>query len=166
MPLDIVWLITAVIAFTIVYCEIWVLYSTMSAVRKRSSDGPFKFELHEPKMGILLPCVNEEAVIGSAIEECLSQTFENKETVGTAHNCTDSLVYSVDDDVLKEKTIGHKLNYTFLCFLEQMKNMVFLSMLWSRRQKLDLMKACEKGWAESKSHALFHFSYRVHLGHR
>jgi cellulose synthase/poly-beta-1,6-N-acetylglucosamine synthase-like glycosyltransferase len=89
MFLDLSWITIPVTIFTMIFFSMWVFLSAVHVIKKDSPVKPFKFNPHEPKVSIILPCRNEEVVIASAIDECLKQTYGNKEIIVVAHNCTD-----------------------------------------------------------------------------
>lgn len=76
-------------AFTFLYFLMWCILSIVHVSRKDKTYEPVKFNPHEPRVSILIPCKNEEKVVADAIRQCLNQSYENLEVIVIAHNCHD-----------------------------------------------------------------------------
>lgn len=77
-------------AFTSIYYFMWLFLSIVHVAKKDETLIVPKFNPHPPLVSVLLPCRNEEAVIGTVIQQTLDQTHKNLEVIVVAHNCTDN----------------------------------------------------------------------------
>ena len=76
--------------YTSIYYFMWLFLSFVHVSKKDEPLIEPKFNPHPPMVSVLLPCRNEEAVIGTVIQQCLDQTHKNLEIIVVAHNCTDN----------------------------------------------------------------------------
>jgi cellulose synthase/poly-beta-1,6-N-acetylglucosamine synthase-like glycosyltransferase len=68
----------------------WLSLSIVHVIKKEEGvSDDVEFNPHPPLVSILLPCRNEEGVIGTVIQQALNQTYKDIEILVVAHNCTD-----------------------------------------------------------------------------
>ncbi len=75
--------------FTLTYFTLWCILSLFHIIRKDRTYVFTKFNPHEPKVSILIPCRDEEKVVSEAIKQCINQSYDNLEVIVVAHNCHD-----------------------------------------------------------------------------
>lgn len=102
MLVDLSVLSVAVTVFTFLYYAVWCLLAAFHVSVRDKTYGFVRFNPHPPKVTVLLPCRDEEAVVAESIKQCLNQSYRNLEIVVVAHNCLDN-TYEIAKRLKSEK---------------------------------------------------------------
>lgn len=89
--IDLSFLSLPIILIVVGYNLMWLVYGSACLIPRKKTGTPKNSvpPLSQPKVSIIMPMRNEEAVIAKQIREALSQSYKNIELVIVAHNCTD-----------------------------------------------------------------------------